>query len=510
MASLKAFLLSLTLLLLISQTLTHGDDYECDHDNIEQNPELLDIDEDTSGFGDEGRVLAEAPNLRIYIHYDQLKKTASSSYAAYIQNELMPPIVDYYEAALRVKYPVSGNLKVGSSVSRICELSTPSVLKNGVGADFFLYIDSKSSSDSQIAATKYCYLASGTKRPLVARTMINRNQMTVANGNVLKHEQNMYVMMHEIMHAFGFSTYQFSNFIDSNGKRRSGHIRRVSIGGSTRIVLDVPPLTDRLRKHYGCSTLQGAILENGGGDATASSHFERKYFVYEQMSSGSILGRRVTEFSLALLEGSGWYLPDYSYAEPYFYGKGQGCSFVTGKCSSSSSQFDEFCTGTSRGCAPHGRGGGRCTSDSISDGCRYYRPDEDYDCENPDGEDNARLPSLQVFGRGAGSKCFTGDLNTRTSSNGRTSFCFKYTCSGSGSNAQVEVQVGSNKILCTQEGKKSVSGYVGSIDCPDPQTFCEGPGKKYCPRNCMGRGTCENNVCKCNSGYKGTDCALRA
>jgi hypothetical protein len=509
MASFKTFLLSLTLLLLVSQTFTY-DDHECDHDSIEQNPELLDIEEDTSIFGDEGRVLASVPNMRLYFHYDEVKKSAPASYAAYIQNELMPPIRDYYNAALKVKSPVVGNLKLGSSVSKICEISTPSVLKNGVAADFFIYLDTQAVSGTQIAATKYCYLASGTKRPLIARTMINRNMLPNANGNVLIHEKNMYVMMHETMHGLGFSGYQYPNFIDSAGKRLSGHIKSVKIAGSTRSVLDVKPLTDRLRKHYGCSSLAGAVLENEGGSGTASSHFERKIFLYEQMASGSIHGRRVTELSLALLEGSGWYLPDYSYAEPYFYGQGQGCGFITGTCSSTSSQFDEFCTGTARGCAPHGRGGGKCSSDSIMDGCKFIRPDEDYDCENDDGEDNARLPELQVFGRAAGSKCFTGDLNTRTSSNGRTSFCFKYTCSGTGSSTQVEVQVGKNKLVCTKEGKKTISGYVGSIDCPDPQTFCNGPGKKYCPRNCMGRGTCVNNVCKCNSGFKGVDCALKA
>jgi len=506
MASFKALLLSLTLLLLISQTLTHGDDYECKHDDIEQNPELLDIEEDTNDF-EEGRVLASAPNIRIYVHYDKLKSSASASYASYIQNDLMPPIVSYYEAALRVKYPVSGNLKVGSSVSKICEISTPSVLKNGVAADFFFYLDSKADSGTEIANSKYCYLAAGTKRPLAARTMINRNQMPVSK-DVLVHEKNMYVMMHEMMHAFGFSTYQFSNFIDSNGNRRSGHIKSTTIAGVKRTVLDLPPLTERIRKHYGCSTLQGAVMENGGGSGTSSSHFERKFFVYEQMSSGSIFGRRVTEFSLALLEGSGWYLPDYNYAEPYFYGKGQGCSFVTTACSSGSSKFDEFCTGSSRGCSPTGRGGGNCRSDSIMDGCKFIYPDEDYDCENPDAEDYARLPSLQVFGRGAGSKCFMGTLNTRSSSS-KTNFCFKYTCSGSGSDTEVQIQVGNNKVVCTAEGNKSVSGYTGTIECPDPQTFCEGAGKKYCPRNCMGRGECINNVCKCNSGFKGVDCALR-
>jgi len=445
----------------------------------------------------------------MYVHYDEVEESAPASYASYVENELMAPIIDYYEAALRVKYPVSGNLKLGSSVGKICEISTPSVLKNGVAADFFLYIDTVAQSGTEIANTKYCYLASGTKRPLVARTRINRNQMPMPKGNVLLHEKNMYVMMHEVMHALGFSTSQFKNYIDSNGNRRSGHVKSVKIGGITRTVVDVPPLTERLRKHYGCSTLQGAVLENGGGSGTASSHFERKFFVYEHMASGSIHGRRITELSLAMLEGSGWYLPNYSYAEPFAYGKGQGCGFITGTCSSSSSKFDEFCTGSSRGCAPTGRGGGNCRSDSIMDGCRFYYPDQDYDCDNADAEDYARLPSLQSFGRGSGSKCFMGTLNTRSSSS-RTNFCFKYTCSGSGSNTEVHIQVGKNKVVCTAEGTKSVSGYYGAVECPDPETFCEGVGKKYCPRNCMGRGSCVNNVCQCRSGYKGVDCALRA
>jgi len=165
--------------------------------------------------------------------------------------------------------------------------------------------------------------------------------------------------------------------------------------------------------------------------------------------------------------------------------------------------------GSTRGCAPHGRGGGSCSSDSIMDSCRFYYPNEDYDCDNEDGADYARLPDLQVYGRGAGSKCFTGTLNSRSSSS-RTSFCFKYTCVGSGSDTQVQVQVGKNTITCTQEGTKTVDGYYGAVDCPDPLAFCNQAGKKFCPRGCVGRGTCVNGKCQCNSGYTGVDCALKA
>jgi len=327
--------------------------------------------------------------------------------------------------------------------------------------------------------------------------------------DVLIHEKNMYTMMHEMMHSFGFSSALYPRFLDANGNTLTGHIKKVSIAGSTRTVLDIPSLTDKLRTYYGCSTVPGLILENSGGSDTVSSHVERKFFVYEAMSSGSILGRRFSQFSLGLLEASGWFVVDYSYAEPFFYGKGQGCTFVTGKCSTTSSQFEEFCVGSSRGCSPNGRGGGSCQSDSISDGCKYYYPSEDNDCENDNGGDYARFPTLETYGRAAGSRCFTGNLNSRNS-NSPTSFCFKYTCSGSGSSTEVSVQVGNNKVTCTQAGTQTIDGYYGAIDCPDPQEFCETIGQPFCPRNCMGRGSCVSNKCVCNSGYSGIDCALIA
>jgi len=504
----KLCLLLFSVLLVSSWAHYSDDDIPCIHDQIQDEPELLDIEENTSSKEGGDRVLEGNPNMRIYPYFDFLSSKASSSFAAYIRNDLVPPIIDYFQAALKVRYPVAGQLKLGSSVSKICERSTPSILKTGIDADFFMYYDINTAT-SFVASAKYCYLATGTKRPIIGRTNINSNQLKHANGNVLVHEKNMYVMMHEMMHALGFSNSLSKYFIDANGNTLKGHIKSVKIAGKTRTVIDVPVLTERLRNFYGCPSVPGAIMENQGGSGTALSHFERKYFVYETMSSGGIFGRRITEFSLGMLEASGWYDVDYSYAEPFFYGQGQGCDFINAQCSSSRAQFDEYCTGSSRGCAPHGRGGGSCRSDSIMDGCKFYYPSEDYDCDNDNGYDNARLPDLQVYGRGAGSKCFTGTLNTR-SSNSLTTFCFKYTCTGSGTDTQVEVQVGNNKVVCTQEGTQTVDGYYGVVNCPDPLTFCNGPGKKYCPRGCMGRGTCINGKCECNSGFSGVDCALRA
>jgi len=311
------------------------------------------------------------------------------------------------------------------------------------------------------------------------------------------------------MHSLAFSASHYNYFLDSRGNTMRGHVKKAKLYGKTSTLINLPQLTTRLRNFYGCSTVPGVYMENDGGSGTSGSHFERKIFLYETMCSGGIYSRRVSEFSLAFLEGSGWYVPDYDYAEPYYFGRGQGCGFLTGP-SSSATKYSEFCKGNSRGCSPQGNSGGFCYNDAKTNGFRYVNPSKNYHCENGNGDNYARLPSAEVYGRGLGSKCFTGSLSKTSSSSSTTSYCFKYNCIGSGSSTELEVIIGSAKAVCTSQGRKSVSGYKGTINCPDPLEFCQTVGMKYCPRNCMGRGSCVNSKCVCKSGYTGVDCAIRA
>ena len=50
---------------------------------------------------------------------------------------------------------------------------------------------------------------------------------------------------------------------------------------------------------------------------------------------------------MALMEDSGWYKPDYNYAEPFNWGKDEGCTFFTQDCvtntgSTSVSNFPQY------------------------------------------------------------------------------------------------------------------------------------------------------------------------
>jgi hypothetical protein len=502
----KFLTIVLAIFLLASFAKAQEEESGCNHDNQEFDPDFVQVDDLPTE--EERRLLASSgyPKMRLYTHYDTL--TGSASLKSYIQNDLVPPVIAYFENALRIKYPIK--TKLTSALKKVCGTTSPSVLKSGVVADHFFFFVAAADAGSFIATSTYCQLSTDTKRPIVSKVNFNSNWLKPYNGDPLVHEKNMYLLMHEMVHSFGFSKKLYEYFLDDNGKTRTGHVKTVTLEGSKRLVLDVPSLTSRVRKHFGCSSLPGVYLENNGdATLTAGSHLERKHYLMDFMTSGALNGHRVTEFGLGMLEASGWYSPDYSYAEPNHFGAGQGCDFINNKCSSSSFSFDEFCgKDKERGCFPTGRGGGKCTSDKNSDGCKYYNPTVNYDCNNPDAADVTRVPELQTFGRNAGSKCFEGTLSAK-SNDKLNSFCFKFSCVGKGSGTTVEVQAGKHKIVCSKEGTVSVPGYQGTISCPDPLNFCQTIGKAYCPRNCMGRGTCTNNKCVCNKGFTGIDCSER-
>lgn len=52
-------------------------------------------------------------------------------------------------------------------------------------------------------------------------------------------------------------------------------------------------------------------------------------------------------------------------------------------------------------------------------------------------------------------------------------------------------------------------GFVGFFDCPDPDTFCTTQGLEFCPRGCMGKGSCVDQKCVCDEGWEGLDCSFQ-
>lgn len=171
------------------------------------------------------------------------------------------------------------------------------------------------------------------------------------------------------------------------------------------------------------------------------------------MTASTITDPVVSEFTLAFLEGTGWYQVDYSRAEPFNWGKDEGCSFLNGPCLDSHAEplFDEFCSPLSRiGCSFSARSIGICGTigtitpdptidpatdywhnqtavlDPFADNCPYYMGFGFADCENPENQLNAFIPQEKYS---TTSRCYGGTLSTKTSTGRHLGFCFPTTVS---------------------------------------------------------------------------------
>jgi len=161
--------------------------------------------------------------------------------------------------------------------------------------------------------------------------------------------------------------------------------------------------------------------------------------------------RRVSEFFLAALEGSGWYTPNYDMAEPLFWGKGKGCDFLNTPCVTKvngqiQTKFpDHYCTdledtectftgysigfcgtesdnkNTSIHSAFNYFGDGREMIDGFADNCPYYYAYSNLNCLDPNDGIRA-LIDAEKWGRK--SMCFSGTLKKREAYPSKRSYCF--------------------------------------------------------------------------------------
>jgi len=220
------------------------------------------------------------------------------------------------------------------------------------------------------------------------------------------------------------------------------------------------------------------------------------------MTASQINDQRISILTLKLLESTGWYQVDESMADNFYYGQGEGCGFF-----SASSGYKEYCSGSAEGCSFHGQAGAYCGSDSFSDSAAYMRAYSNRDCENT-ANSGGRTLSGEVYNYG--SKCFTGTLYSGSALSAAQPYCFRFTCSARSTGGyQLNVEIGSKVGVCTAKGKIAVSGYSGTLNCPDPNLYCTTIGKPACRRGCMGKGTCNGGVCACYAGWGGNDCSKK-
>ncbi|CAD8142973.1 unnamed protein product [Paramecium octaurelia] len=363
-------------------------------------------------------------------------------------------------------------------------------------ADLVFFINTMNdSNDSTLAFCAPVVFDDKTKRPIFGAIGWNMAYSQVSTLTNAGFESQLATAVHEIIHGLGFVEDLFNQFYDSVTGEVYPDGGMIQDGDVVKII--TPRVLAFARKHFACDDIEGVPMEQEGGDGTAGSHWERALFYNEMMTGNDMVSDFVlTDFTFQLLQDSGYYrLADYK-PDILTWGEGQGCSFYDSMCES---DFPEFCADEgSVGCAITHNGVGVCSSDDLSNSCKYYQIDPNLDCRNANSvgySDNGA--TFQDFGYH--SMCVVGGFAAASGTPQKFS-CYKYSCDGA-----FTITVNGKSIDCSSGGEKTLDGLSGSITCPENyKQFCENADE--CPNQCNKRGFCMKGVCTCYGNYYGSGC----
>ena len=170
---------------------------------------------------------------------------------------------------------------------------------------------------------------------------INTNRTIVAalyfpnfesiNGKSMK-IQIKSMILHQFTHILGFLYDSFQYF---PGGLKNTTKTQLDQRGINRTYIITPTVIEFAKKYYNCSNITGLELENQSEDEDIpSSHWEARILLGEYMNSIQYNPEIViSEFTLALLNDSGWYKVNYYTGGLMRFGKNKGCDFLNNDCS---------------------------------------------------------------------------------------------------------------------------------------------------------------------------------
>ena len=360
-----------------------------------------------------------------------------------------------------------------------------------------------------------------TNRPIVGTIYINNNiNINIENFDIYLKS----IFLHEITHILGFYEGLFQYY--PGGLEKTIITEKEERTKVEKKFIKTPKVVDFAKKYFNCSELKGVELENQHD--LLWSHWEARILLGEYMTTSSYTPEQViSEFTLGLLEDSGWYKVNYYTGGLMRFGKNKGCEFLNKDCVGKQgiSNFNfEFCNieqGGQPSCSSGRQSRTYCESyqsnklDAIKIqnyrrfGTWFGRMNTDYCFVNdidPEEEKNlyyvgnckygnGKFGTHNNFGNeewsnenfedilgekyGSNSFCVLSSILPKEKSNIFSSYinsaralCYPMFCSSK----SLSIQIYDQYIVCPREGGKvEVSGkYQGYVFCPDYNLICTG------------------------------------
>ena len=169
--------------------------------------------------------------------------------------------------------------------------------------------------------------------PNTHRTVLGLIEFNIINSKIPDNYFHYfdYLLLHHIIHLLGFSYESFEYF--PGGKDKT-YVNSKDAYGLDRNYIITEKVVKFAQKYFGCPSLDKLPLENQKQDED-EAHWEGRIFLGEIMSSYiSKADLVLSDFTIYLLEDSGWYTINHYTGGLMRFGKNKGCDFVNKKCSS--------------------------------------------------------------------------------------------------------------------------------------------------------------------------------
>lgn len=195
-----------------------------------------------------------------------------------------------------------------------------------LGIDLYIFVrfgDDKELGDSTLASAGAKYMDRDSGQPIVGVVTINR-EVDYFKKNSARYFEG--IILHEFTHILGFDKYYFKHYFHN-------YITKIDNNEIEGAYINSKKVLKVAKKYFNCNSLEGVELENNGGNGTIGSHWEARILFGEYMN-GIIYttDEVISEFTLALLEDSGYYEAKYYTGGLMQFGKNKGCEFLNSKC----------------------------------------------------------------------------------------------------------------------------------------------------------------------------------
>eukprot|EP01084_Bolivina_argentea_P253787 426442_1 len=339
-------------------------------------------------------------------------------------------------------------------------------------------------------------------------------------------KQDIGIILHEMTHI----TIMLKSLWDAFKDYKGNTIPMNKVYDNSKAQLITSKVRYKAREHFNCHKIYGLPVQ-----PSSTSHWHERYLFSETMTATTFSRQEYfSQFTLALMDDSGWYVINYEYAEPYHFGRNAGCDFFDGDCINKKTHKSNFphyyCDSQlDDGCNVDYSAPSTCyystDLDNVPDNYRYFNDNHHggfvnmnycpsrtaYRSETTCWDIRGDVSRYQAETWGLKSRC--ADIHRIDDGNDK-GYCFEHTCVGWNGRqwAQVDIKFSNTETIHCKRWDKLKRKTLQSVSnrqltCPDIDIIC-GTNSKFA--KCFyGHYSDVENKCTCSPGYKGSNCNIK-